>query len=116
MNDRNLKTAQQFERLEAGELWPRPLRGRDYIRAMGRRLIYLHEKDASLPPHAGQQNYLMQEIDAIFWLLAHYAKTTGDDLRPHLIVLKGHERIDFERLEVFLKKADGGPAGNESTA
>lgn len=65
---------------------------KDHLKAISKRLIYLHGKQRRLPDAVKTRSYLMDEIDAIFWLLAWYEMYSEYD------VLSIMNKIDCEGL------------------
>jgi hypothetical protein len=97
----NLETLKKLQRLETRREKTEPSRN---LRAMARRLAYLHERRAAVSTSAVSRVdqrtiYEDQEIDAINWLMAHYAAFTGYDVRSVLLLIKGCDRIDLERYD-----------------
>ena len=74
----------------------------EHLRHISQRLAYLFKKLATIPETVKQPYFLHDEIDALFWLLAHHHVNSGQDVLLYMKRVAGHELIDFKRFDRML--------------
>jgi hypothetical protein len=79
----NLKTARIFDEREycAAMIGP----ARIYVRTLARRIAYLHKQQQALASKPLRKNFLAEEIESLFALLALYSVHEGPDVRSALV-------------------------------
>ncbi len=97
----NLKTIKQLDKIGRHATFRPPS---TQLKTIGKRLVYLHKKKKKIQPESPGPNFLDDEIDALFWLLAEYQESSGKDVTETLKLAKDSERINFHKFDSVLEK------------
>lgn len=76
---------------------------KQYLRTLAGRLIYLHTKQQTLPEDVKYPSYLIEEINAMFWLLAQYEYHSSCDVAAVLREVDVSGIVNIARYSRFLE-------------
>ena len=101
--EQNLKTIRLFAEIEQPVTMTGP--ARIHFRTMARRIAYLYEKWHAISDTVPRKNFLSEEIDSLFVLLAHYSVLSGADVRAVILKHQGSRPVDIARFDAILAAA-----------
>ena len=97
--DENLRPIRRHSRIGESEF----VSPSEHLRAISKLLACLFKKLSAMPETYKPPYFQNDEIDALFWLLAHHHLNSGQDVLQYMKRAAGHELIDFKRFDRMLK-------------
>lgn len=73
-----------------------------YLRVLAKRLVYLHEKQDTLTRSVPHPSFLIDEIHAMFWILAQYQVQRGYDVSSVLNEVDVTHRISMSKYQRYV--------------
>lgn len=93
---------------DSDQIPPRPtlpidLKSRKYyLKILAERLKYLHDKEKTIGKSVTYPSYLVEEINALFWVLANYEIGGGVDVSALLASVDSTNSIEIARYQRYL--------------